>query len=340
MKNDRVAVAIPRYDLDFDIKGPYFGDRVFEYIEENHPGSVERVDLRVKGASDGTEEVITENHVRKREVYVIHPLYMFPAKHVMIAQEASDDLHRSDASEVVLVDLYNPYFSYDKRKGKQSLNARLVADNYKEAHFERIFTFDPHTDLVGLAYPLSCPLESLAGQIPLAKRLKEKYDFNKENAVVCSPDIGGYPRAEVFADLLDIPLIGVRKRRSKEKSDETTPLEIVGDRKFIEGRTIIFRDDVIRTADSLENAKHALEGYGAKDFMAVAAHLSLVGDARNRIKKNMIRVVGTNTIPQKFDEDEESLYEIVDVTPIVGEVVYRRSQGLSIGEFFESFSRE
>jgi ribose-phosphate pyrophosphokinase len=334
----KAAIAVPRYEKDFDISGPYMGDRVFDYIEGKQPGLFEKVDLRIKGAADGTEEVLTDGHVRMRDVYVVHPLYLTPARHVMVAQEISDDLHRSDGNDVILFDLYNPYFSYDKRKGKQSLNARMVADNFAGAHIERVFTIDPHSDLVGLAYPLSCPLEPLSTQIPLADHIRKNYDI--ENATVCSPDIGGYPRAEVFADLLDLPLIAVRKRRSREKSDYTTPLGVVGDRKDIEGKTIIFRDDVIRSAVSMENAKTLLEEYGAKDFIAVSAHLSLVGKARERIKRNKIRVVGTNTVPQAFNESEKHLYDIVDVTPIIGEVIYRRSLGQSIGEFFRSFSKD
>ncbi|RLI97096.1 MAG: hypothetical protein DRO99_03465 [Candidatus Aenigmatarchaeota archaeon] len=338
MNGDKVAVAIPDYSTYMDIDGPYFGDLVMDRLEAEHPGKFERVDMIVKGAADGSEEVVTTDHVRGRDVYVVHPLHTEPARHVMLAQQISDNLHRSDAHDVILFDLYNPYFSYDKRKGKQSLNARIVADNYRSAHIDRVFTFDPHSDLLGLSFDLDDPLEPLSLQIPLAEHFREGYPT--DNVTVCSPDIGGYPRAEVFADLLNVPLIGLRKHRSEDKSDDTKVLGIVGSREDVEGKMVLLRDDVIRSAGSLMEAKAALDEAGAAGYYVVVSHLSLCGPARERLADSGIKkVIGTNTVPQEFDEHDMGLYDVLDISPIVANVIYRRSDGMSIGQYFESFRR-
>jgi len=331
---EKTAIAVPTYEQYMGIKGPYFGDMVFEHLENDHPGKYERIYMTVKAASDGSEEIVTDAHMRERDVYVMHPQVLSPAQHVMTAQEMSDDLIRSDAQQVILFDLYNPYYSYDKRKGKQSINARTVADNYKAAGINRVFTVDPHSDLLVLAFGPECPLEPLSMQGPLAERFRESYELG--GVTVCSPDIGGYPRAEVFADMLDIPLVGIRKRRSEHDSDSTKALEIVGDKKHIKGRKILFRDDVIRSGGSLLEAKNVLDEAGAEGYYAVATHLSLCGDARKRIKESGIKVIGTNTVPQKFAEDERSLYDVLDISPIIAKIMYRRSEGMSISEFFRS----
>ena len=335
MNGERNAIAIPSYQID-GINGPYFGDLVFKHLEDEYKGKFERIGFAVKQAADGSEEAVTVDSVRGRTVYVIHPLVTNPAQHVAVAEEISDNLHRSDASSVVLMDLYDPYFSYDKRKGKQSLNARIVADKYAVAHVDRVFTVEPHTDTVALAFGLNCPLEPLPMQIPLARHFRESYEL--ENVTVCSPDIGGYPRAEVFADLLGTPLIGIRKRRSTETTDETKVLEVVGKKEDVEGRMILFRDDVIRTAGSIMDAQKALDEMGAAGYYVVAPHLSLVSEARNRIKNSKIKkVIGTNTVHQGFGPDETDKYDVLDISPIIADVIYRRSEGLSIGHFFESF---
>jgi ribose-phosphate pyrophosphokinase len=338
MASDRSVIAVPTY-VGRTAGVSYLGDMVFDYLDEHHKGSFEKVELEVRGSADGTEEAVTEGHVRERDVYVIHPLVLRgqPSRHVMVAQQISDNLHRSDASEVVLFDPYNPYFSYDKRKGKQPLTARIVADAYRSAHIDRVFTVDPHSDMLGLAFGSECPLEPLQMQIPLANHFRERHELG--NVTVCSPDIGGYNRAEVFADLLDVPLIALRKRRSEKKSDDTRSLGIVGERAHIEGRTIVFRDDVIRTAGSLVEAQRVLRDAGASDFYVVATHLSLDGPARDRIKESGMKVIGTNTVPQEFSAEEQGIYDVLDISDIVAEVIYNRSEGLSIGEFFRTFRR-
>lgn len=331
----RTAIAIPRYN-DNDIEN--IGDHVFGNLEEHHPGKFEKIDLRVKTAGDGSEEILTDDNMRDRDVYIIHPLVADPAKHVLIAQEISDNLYRSDAHKVFLFDLYNPYYSYDQRKKKQSLNARVVADNYASSNIKRVFTFEPHSQMLVLAFSVDCPLEPLPMQLHLAEHFRQRYDLS--NITVCSPDIGGYKRAEVFADLLQVPLIGLRKIRSVEKSDATTPLGIVGDIKNVKGKMILFRDDVIRSAGSIIGAMRLLDDAGAAGYYVVVTHLSLCGEARQRIKDNKITVIGTNTIPQEFDESEEKIYSIFDVSPLTSEIIYRRSDALSIGKYFKSFERK
>jgi len=338
MNGERPAIAVMSYKKHLGIDGPYFGDLVLQHLENQHPGEFERVDLEVKGAGDCSEEVVTDDHVRGRSVYVMHSLVLNPARHVMTAQQASDNLRRSDAREVVLFDLYNPYFSYDKRKGKQSLNARLVADNYRAAHIDRVFTLDPHSDIVATAFGLDCPLEPLSMQMPLAEHFRSGYELG--NVTVCSPDIGGYPRAEVFADLLGVPLVALRKRRSQDKSDDAKVLCVVGERKDVEGRMILLRDDVIRSAGSIEDAKRALDEMGAAGYYVVATHLQMCGPARERVRKSDIKkVIGTNSIPQRFEGQDAGIYDVFDVSPIVAEVVYRRSEGMSIGKYFRSFRK-
>jgi len=341
MNGEKSAIAIPSYEECLGIEGPYFGNLVFGHIDDKHPGEFERIELKVKIVADGSEEIVTGDHVRGRTVYVMHQFMkgIGPSRHVMIATETSDNLHRSDAEDVILFDLYNPYDSYDKRKGKQSLNARLVADKYAAAHIDRVFKVEPHSDELVNAYGLDCPLEPLPSQIALAKHFRESYELG--DVTVCSPDIGGYSRAEVFADLLNAKLIGLRKKRSTEVADETKVLGIVGEREDIEGRMILLRDDVIRTAGSLKGAMNVLDEYGARGYYVVATHLSLDGDARKTIaNSNIKKVIGTNTIHQTFSGEGSGIYDVLDISPIIAEVVYRRSTGKSIGRYFDKFQRE
>ncbi|MBM3303878.1 MAG: ribose-phosphate pyrophosphokinase [Candidatus Aenigmarchaeota archaeon] len=334
MQCEKSAIAIPVYGGK---KRPFFGDMVFRYLTEHHEGSFEPIEMEIRDYADGTQEAMTEGHVRGMDVYVMHPLVARgdPAEHTMVAAQISDNLHRSDSCAVIVFDLYNPWNSFDKRKGKQPLTARTVADKYAAAHVDRVFAIDPHSDMLGLAYGPGCPLEPLSMQRPLAKYFMERHTLS--DVTVCSPDIGGYNRAEVFADLLNVPLVGLRKRRSMDKADETKVIEIVGDRKFVCGRTILFRDDVLRTAGSLEAAHKAMMEMGARDSYMMVTHLDPCGPATERIRKSGIKVTGTNTVHLELPPEDAALFDVMDVSPIVGEVVYKRANHESIGQFFKSF---
>ncbi|MBI4181894.1 MAG: ribose-phosphate pyrophosphokinase [Candidatus Aenigmarchaeota archaeon] len=328
----QVGIVVPDYSEHLGIPGPYFGDEVFAYLEERHPRKFERIPITIKGAADSSEEAMTQGDVRERRVYVLHPIHTTAARHFMIALEMADDLYRSDAASVVLFELYNRYFSYDKRKRKQSLNARVVADGYLNAGYRRVFTFEPHSESLGLAFDKRCSLEAVPTDVLLAAHYRERYPLL--NTTVAAPDVGGYARAEAMADHLGLPLIGMRKHRSMDKSDQTKASDIIGDARDVEGKIILLRDDVIRTAGSLESAAQMLRDRGAKEIRAVVTHIDLVGKARERILNNIDLVVATNTVPQALSPEEKKRYDIVDLTEMTGEVIYRRSEGMPLSSFF------
>ncbi len=337
MAPGKVGIAVPSYEEFYGIKGPYFGDRVFDYLEDRHPGKFEYIPETVKRASDSSQETLTGKNVRERIVYIMHPTIpeIEASTHVMVAQQMADDLLRSDAYRVILFDLYNRYHSYDKRKGRQSLNARIVAENLEGSGIRRVFTIDPHSEELVLAFSSRCPLEGLSALGHLAEAYREGNSL--ENTTVCAPDIGGYPRAEKVADFLDLPLIGIRKRRSQEKSDETEVLEVVGEKKFVKGRRILFVDDVIRSAGTASTAWDTLhaEPYGAESCHMLATHLELCENAKDLLKERDIKVLGTNTVDHRFTEEERKYIKVIDVSPTMGEVIYRRSEGMSIKQFFK-----
>ncbi len=335
MAPGNVGIAVPDYE-DYGIEGPYLGDRVFKYLDGEYPGKFEYIPERVKLGGDSTEETLTGENVRERVVYVIHPTMpqVQASTHKMIAQEVADDLLRSDASKVVLFDLYGRYYSYDKRKRRQSLNARIVAEDYENAGIRRVFTIEPHSEPLILAFSVRCPLEPLSILGHLGRAYMDRYSLR--DTTVCSPDIGGYARAERVADFLDLPLVGIRKRRSQEKSDESEVIEIVGDRSLVEGNDILMVDDVIRGGGTACNAWKSLsDNYGARSCKMIVPHLELCGDAKDKIRESGIKLLGTNTVDHRFTEEEKKYIDVLDISEIIGKVIFRRSEGLSLKRFFK-----
>ena len=330
-----VGIAVPDY-TSFGIEGPMFGDLVFDHLDRTYRGSFERIPITVSRKADRSSETFTRENVRKRDVYVIHQCVAEADTHTATAQKIGDDLRRSDAGDIVLFDLYNPNFSYDKRKARQSINARIVGDNYAESGINRVFTYDAHSDALVLAFGHHCPLEILPMSRPLAHYFRERYEL--ENVTVCAPDIGGYERAEIFSGLLKVPLIGLRKERDLVTPDSTEALEIVGDRKYIEGKKILIRDDVIRSGGSIDTVVKILQEAGASDeFYVVSTHLELCGEAKDVIRRNKLKVIGTNTRHHNFTDEERQFIDVFDISELTARLIYLRSEGQSISEFFKNY---
>lgn len=331
---ESLGLVVPVYE-GIGIDGPYLGDMVWNELEkETHFEYIPVEYIRFK---DTSGKVVTQKSVRDKTVYVIHPYYVSHDTHTEIACWIADELKRSGAKEINLFDPYNRSFRQDRRKGRESLNARWIADKYFLAGIDRVFTFDPHSDQVQLAFK-RCPLEELHLSQELADHFTKHYD--KSNCTVCSPDFGAYGRAERTANLLGLPLIVLRKVR---KDTDNSTIEIIGDiQEHVANRNIIIREDICGTGGTLVEAASCLREKGARKVYVLLSHLDLckgneeeMRRAKERIIKNEIKVIATNTIPHNFTEDEKKHFDVVDIAPLIADIISVHSKGGSISRFFQ-----
>ncbi|MBI5061690.1 MAG: ribose-phosphate pyrophosphokinase [Candidatus Aenigmarchaeota archaeon] len=321
------GLVVPDY-RKLGIEGPYIGDSVWKELERLD-GGFDYVPASIIPFSDGSEKVVAAESVRGKEAYAIHSLYLEPSKHTLIGAQICDMLRRADAKEVILMDCYNPYFRQDYRTSREPLTARIVANLYHGHGANTVFTCDPHSPQLDLAFE---KLESLRISGHLAKYFQERYDTS--NCMVSPPDEGGYKRASRFAKALGLPLAVLRKERYA-----TDKVRIEKAFCDVEGKDVIIRDDILGTGGTIIEAVKALRDGGANKIYACVTHLGLYGDAKKMLAENDIMVIGTNTIPQTFSRGEERYFDIFDISGIIAEVIYRRANGLSINEFFRESTK-
>lgn len=318
------GLAVPNYRA-LGIPGPYFGDMVWEHLKTLDTNKLfEYVPVRLIGFPDRGENVKIDENVRNKDIYVIHSLYVIPAQHVMIGAETCDALIRSDAARVQLVELFNPYFRQDTRNDREPVTARLVAEFYKIAGMDMEYTADPHSkQLTGMFQKL----EPLPMTRRLTKRVREAYDTSK--AVVGASDAGSVERAERFANALGLPLVYIHKRRIDER---TVMVErVVGD---VDDKDVFLRDDIISTGGTTITDARALRDLGAKKVYNVATHLELCENAKENLRSNDIRVIGTNSVPVFLTNEEKKYVDVVDISDIIGDVVFKKAMGGSLRKFF------
>ena len=154
--------------------------------------------------------------------------------------------------------------------------------------------------------------------------------FNHDDFVVVSPDVGSVGRARAFASKVHMGLAIVDKRRQKANVCEV--MNVIGD---VRGKTCILYDDMVDTAGSLCNAAAALvENGGAKEVYACATHGVLSGPAFDRINASYIQeLCFLNTIPLPAACPSDKI-KMLDEAPIFARAIAHIHGGTSIADLF------
>jgi ribose-phosphate pyrophosphokinase len=229
---------------------------------------------RVEEFPDDELQVVVEERIANREVFLLQPTSPPVAKNLLELLLLADACRRSGAARVSAV---IPYFGYARKdyrnEAGEPISARLVGDLIA-TRFDQILAVDLHKD--SLEGFFSIPLEHLSAVPLLARALRSDLP---ENAVIVSPDLGAVKLAQRYADLLNLPVAYVHKFR--ESSREVIVRKIIGD---VADRCPILVDDIISTGGTMAAAGKALLENGCRPAITVvASHGLLVGDAAERL---------------------------------------------------------
>ena len=286
----------------------------------------------VKTFADGEASVSLEETVRGADVFLIQSTCKPVNDNLMELLVMIDACRRASAGRVTAV---IPYFGYArqdrKAKSRDPISAKLVANMITAAGAQRVLTMDLHAAQIQGFFDL--PLDHLLGAPSFVDYYMKKFpedQFNHDDFVVVSPDVGSVARARNFAQKVHMGLAIVDKRR--QKANECEVMNVIGD---VAGKTCILYDDMVDTAGSLCNAAKALvEVGGAKEVYACATHGVLSGPAYDRIENSVIKeMVFLNTIPEVGNTPSQKI-KFLDVAPIFARAIEHIHGGTSIADLF------
>ena len=286
----------------------------------------------VRTFADGEASVSLEESVRGADVFLIQSSCKPVNDHLMELLVMIDACRRASAGRITAV---MPYFGYArqdrKAKSRDPISAKLVANMITAAGAQRVLTMDLHAAQIQGFFDL--PLDHLLGAPSFVDYYLKKFpeeEFNHEDFVVVSPDVGSVARARNFATKVHMGLAIVDKRR--QKANECEVMNVIGD---VAGKTCILYDDMVDTAGSLCNAAKALvEVGGAKEVYACATHGVLSGPAYDRIENSVIKeMVFLNTIPEVGNTPSKKI-KFLDVAPIFARAIEHIHGGTSIADLF------
>ncbi len=286
----------------------------------------------VKTFADGEVSVSLEETVRGADVFLIQSTCKPVNDNLMELLVMIDACRRASAGRITAV---IPYFGYArqdrKAKSRDPISSKLVANMLTAAGANRILTMDLHAAQIQGFFDI--PVDHLLGNPTFVKYYMEKFpegQFNHDDFVVVSPDVGSVARARAFAAKVHMGLAIVDKRRQKANVCEV--MNVIGD---VKGKTCILYDDMVDTAGSLCNAANALvEVGGAKAVYACATHGVLSGPAFERIENSAIQeLVIHNTIPLTQNTASNKIKQL-DVAPIFARAIAHIHGGTSIADLF------
>lgn len=282
---------------------------------------------------DGEIDVYIEDNVRGTDVFIIQSTSPPVNDHLMELLIIIDALKRASARRVTAVMPYYGYGRQDKKEvGRVPITAKLVANLITTAGADRVLTMDLHAEQIQGFFDI--PLDNLRAAPLLADYFKHQALVEVEEGVIVSPDVGGVKRARVVAELLNIPLAIVEKRRLT--GEEVEALNVIGD---VAGKRAIIVDDGIYTGGTLLRAAGALFERGTKEVYVAATHGVFARNAIQLLENSPLkRVVVTNSIAAQ--EHEGTKVERISVGWLFAEAIKRIHQDLSVSELFSQLAKE
>ncbi|WP_269433483.1 ribose-phosphate diphosphokinase [Bacillus sp. FJAT-29937] len=279
-----------------------------------------------KQFSDGEIQIQIEESVRGSEVFLVQSASEPTNEYIMELLIMIDALKRASAK---MINVVMPYYSYArqdrKARSREPITARLIANLLEMAGAARILTIDFHSPQVQGFFDI--PVDHLTG-IPILTDYFEKKAL--DDLVIVAPHNGGVVRARKMANLLNVPLALIDRRRPEH--NETDIMHIIGN---IEGKNAIIIDDLIDTAGTITTGANALIENGAKAVYACCTHAVLSGPAIERIESSSIKeLVITNTInlPEKKQLDKITT---LSVAPLLVDAIDRIHNEKAVSPLFE-----
>ena len=304
-----------------------FAHRVYQKLNSNskRERKYELGEVEIKKFNDGEIFIKINPNVRKKTCYFIHDSSMPPQDWLVSLAQVNDALMRSSAGKICNVLPYIKYGRQDRMTDPRTPISASVVANIINSSAYRAITTDLHNPATTSAYKI--PFDNLRAYPVIISHLKEKYPEFLKNAVIVAPDVGSAERVKSYSKRLNLDVAIAHKTRREAGIIED--MTIIGD---VEGKNIILVDDMIDTAGTLCKAAEVLKQKNAQQIFACATHGIFSNNARQRIESSALdKVFITDSIPQQ----SQGKIEIISLTNLFAETIFRISHGISVSELFE-----
>jgi ribose-phosphate pyrophosphokinase len=273
---------------------------------------------------DSEIHVMLDEVVRDQDIFILQPCSEPVNDNLVELILYLDAFRRASAHSVSVVIPYFPYARQERMaQGREAISARVVANMLEQQGARRVVYVDIHNRAIQGFFNI--PVDPLSA-VPLLADYFRKPEY--QNAAIVSPDVGRASMAGKYAELLNLPLVVMHKRRTSFSTAEAT--HVVGD---IEGRRPIIIDDIMAGGSVLKQLDALYErGAEGKACFSITHPVLLptalqILDEDDRIEK----LVVTNTVPVPSAKRTPKV-EVLSIAPLLAEIIQRIYKGSSISE--------
>ncbi|KAK1272465.1 Ribose-phosphate pyrophosphokinase 1 [Acorus gramineus] len=272
--------------------------------------------INIKRFADGEIYVQLQESVRGCDVFLVQPTCPPVNENLMELMIMIDACRRASAKNITAT------------QGRESIGAKLVANQITEAGAHRVIACDLHSGQ-SMGY-FDIPIDHVYGQPVILDYLASK-TICSNDLVVVSPDVGGVARARAFAKKLsDAPLAIVDKRRHEHNVAEV--MNLIGD---VRGKVAVMVDDMIDTAGTIAKGAELLHQEGAREVYACSTHGVFSPPAIERLSSGLFQeVIITNTIPMS-EQNYFPQLTVLSVANLLGETIWRVHDDCSVSSIFQ-----
>ena len=273
--------------------------------------------LMLEKFANGETYARFEETVRGCEVFFIQSLAGTNVNDLLMETLiVSDAATRASAASFTAVIPHYGYARQDRKAAsREPITARLVANLLEAAGVDRVITLDLHSNQIQGFFDI--PVTHLTALYLFGEYFKTK-NFNWDETVVVSPDMGRAKVAKKLSDYLGCEVAIAHKGRPRHNAAEV--MGIIGN---IKNKTCIINDDMIDTGGTLVGSINKLKEMGAGDIYISATHGIFSGKAIERLEgAPIIECVVTDAIPCAVANTPGSKIKQISVAQELSDAIY------------------
>jgi ribose-phosphate pyrophosphokinase len=286
--------------------------------------------------------------IRGKNIYLISSPYNDKINnrsindHIMETYLLIKNCKISDASNITLICPCYPYARQDKKDNSRTcISAKDIADLFTTAGVNRVVCFDLHSAQIQGFFNIPCDnfycINMIYDYLVDNHNINTSFDRGLDSDyVIIAPDEGALKRVQTYANKFKMPFMVVSKERDYSQINKVEKAVLIGEKKYLEGRTAIIIDDMADTCGTVIKVGEVLMSKGAKDVIIMVTHGILSGPALDRINKTdyIKEVVVSDTLPQDHNKKKCSKLKTFSIAPMLSEVITRLDKGGSLSEIF------
>jgi ribose-phosphate pyrophosphokinase len=291
--------------------------------------------ISVSHFADGEVNVIVNENVRGKDVYIVQPTSPPVNETLMELLLMISTMRRASARKITAIIPYYGYARQDRKlQARVPISAADVARLLEAMGVDRVVAVDLHCGQIQGFFGPRVPVDNLDGGTVAVSYFG---DMDLVNPVIVSPDAGGVYRAKQFREALsrkhqvDCSLAMIVKQRAK--ANEIDRMDLVGS---VEGCDAIIVDDMVDTAGTLCKAAEMLKESGARRVFAFCSHGVLSGPAASRIANSVLtELVVLDTILISDAALATGKITQLSVGPLLAQAIYNIHNKKSISALFK-----